>query len=193
MATSATESVRDGQTPAATRPGLNQPVAGVVPPALAEAKIRTTWPTVVAASPALAGLGKALIRSIILAPLGWLLMAPLYFVKILPFLARRYTLTNRRLMVQRGLQARPRQQVALADMDDVRIAEGTQDSFYRSANLEVLSQGKVVLELRGVPDPEGFRVSVLNALVAWVPGKASIFPMIPASAPSPAAPAPAAK
>ena len=165
----------------ARRPGLSQPVTGVVPPQIAEANIRTTWPTVVDAGPGLANAGRALIRTIFLAPLGWLLLAPLYFKKILPFLAKRYTLTNRRLAVMRGIKPKPKQEVALADIDDVRIAEGSYNAFFKSATLEVISGGQVKLTLTGVRDPESFRQSVLNATIAWVPGKNKLLPMIPAS------------
>jgi len=45
----------------------------------------------------------------------------------------------------------------------------------------VLSQGKPVLTLRGVGGPEAFRHAVLDAVRAWVPGKAKgVF--LPASA-----------
>ena len=80
-----------------------QAITGLVPPLFGEALIREAWPSVTAI-PAAAGLGRALMRSIVLAPLGWALLLPVYFMKILPFIARRYTLTNRRLMVQRGLR-----------------------------------------------------------------------------------------
>jgi len=166
----------------AERPGLKQPVTGVVPPQVAEANIRTIWPSVTATSPAAAGLGRALTRTIVLAPLAWLLLAPVYFLKVLPFFARRYTLTNRRLMVQRGLKAKPRQEVLLADIDEVRLVEGSYDPFFRSSTMEVVSGGQVVLTLKGVPDPESFRQSVLNATFAWVPGKSRALPMVPASA-----------
>jgi hypothetical protein len=187
MSTSS-EPVRDGAVPRPTprttpsRPGVEQAVTGVVPPQLAEATIRTAWPSVTAASVPGAKLGRFLIKTRILAPLGWLLLAPLYFLKILPFLARRYTLTNRRLMIQRGLKPRPRQQVALVDIDEVRLVEGSYNPFYRAGTLEVLGGGQVKLTLAGVPDPESFRQSVLNALMAWVPAKARALPMIPASA-----------
>ena len=182
MSTSTAESSPDGAAPGPRRPGLSQPVTGVVPPQLAEADIRTAWPSVTDASPAVANLGCTLIRSIVLAPLGWLLLAPLYFKKVLPFLAKRYTLTNRRLMVRRGLKAKPRQEVALSAIDEVRLVEDSYNPFYRSATLEVLSGGNVVLTLTGVPQPESFRQSILNALFAWVPGKSRALPMIPASA-----------
>jgi hypothetical protein len=158
-----------------------QVVTGVVPPQLGEALIREVWPSV-AAHPAVAGLGRALTRTIVAAPLAWLLMAPFYFLKVLPFLARRYTLTNRRLMVQRGLKPKPTDQVALAEIDDVRVTRDANSEFYRAGTLEVLSQGKVVLTLPGVPEPESLRHSIINAVKAWVPGKANA-PIVPASAP----------
>jgi len=182
MSTSTSGSIPGGEAPAPPRPGLNQPVTGVVPPHLAEANIRYTWPSVTGTSPGLARLGRALIRTIVLAPLAWLMLAPFYFKKVLPFLATRYTLTNRRLMIQRGVSRKAKEQVALSEIDDVRLVEDSYDPFYRAATLEVLSGGKVVLTLKGVPEPEAFRQSILNALFAWVPGKSRALPMIPASA-----------
>src|SRR5262249_37668993 len=99
MSTSTSQSIPDGEAPKPQRPGLNQPITGIVPPQLAEAIIRTAWPSVTAASPAAANLARPLIRSVVLAPLGWaILFWP--FLKRLLFVPRRYTLTNRRLMIQ---------------------------------------------------------------------------------------------
>jgi hypothetical protein len=154
-----------------------QAVTGVTPPQLGEAIIREVWPSVTDASPALAALCEKMQRTILLAPLAWLLLAPLYFKKVLPFIARRYTLTNRRLMVQRGLRPAPTEQVPLADIDDVRLVPGSANGFYRSGTLEVLARGKVEITLRGVPEPESFRHAVLNACRAWAPRKpANVLP-----------------
>src|SRR5438093_8857816 len=98
MSTPTAESSPDGAAPGPRRPGLNQPVTGVVPPQLAEATIRTVWPSVTAASPAAANLARPLMRSIVLAPLGWVVLIwP--FVKRLLFVPRRYALTNHRLLI----------------------------------------------------------------------------------------------
>src|SRR3954447_19931023 len=78
--------------------GLRQAVTGVVPPQTGEARIRESFPTVVGVQPGLASLGKKLIQTIALAPLGWLVLAPLFLKRIAPRLCTRYTLTNRRLM-----------------------------------------------------------------------------------------------
>ncbi len=162
-------------------PVTRQAVTGVVPPELGEAIVREVRPTVLASSTGVPKLARQLMRTIVLAPLGWLLLAPLFALKIMPFVCRRYTLTNRRLMVQKGLKPSPVEAVELREIDDVRVVEDTRDEFYHSASLEILSGGKVALTLPGVPEPEGFRWAIRNAVSAWVPGKAA-GPFVPASA-----------
>jgi hypothetical protein len=157
-----------------------QAIAGVVPPEVDEARIREAWPSV-ARSPGLASLGRALTRTIVLAPLAWLVMSLGYFGKVLPFAARRYTLTNRRVMIRHGLKGKPGQEVKLGDIEDVRVKTDANSDFFRAADLEILSNGQVALTLRGVPEPEGFRQAILNACNAWVPGRKR-GPFIPASA-----------
>jgi hypothetical protein len=146
-----------------------QVVTGVVPPQQGEALIRQTWPSVQRFTGP-ASLGRVLMSSPWLrplAPISWLAMAPLYFIKIVPGFATRYTLTNQRLMIRRGIKPTPTHQVALADIDDVRLQTDVNSEFYRAATLEVLSHGQVVLTLPGVPDAESFRHTILNAAKAW--------------------------
>ena len=81
-----------------------QAVTGLTPPSRAEAIIRDIRPSV-AAHPGLSGMARMFLGTMILAPLGWLLLAPLFTLKFLPFVCKRYTLTNRRLMIRRGLPA----------------------------------------------------------------------------------------
>jgi hypothetical protein len=152
-------------------PATRQAVTGIVPPELGEAMIREVRPTVMAGGAMLPTLALKLMKSIVLAPLGWLLLAPLFTKKLLPFICERYTLTNRRLMIQRGLKPAPVKLVELKDIDDVRLVDSTRDRFYLSATLEVLSGGKTVLTLPGVPEPEGFRRAILSAVSAWAPGR----------------------
>ena len=159
----------------------NQPVTGVTPPQVREALIREEWPSVTVVPP-VATLGRMLIRSMVLAPLGWFLMLPFYFKKVLPVLATRYTLTNRRLMIQRGLKPQPVQEISLAEIDEVRIQTDANSDFFLAATLEIVSKGQVKLSLPGAPEPESFRHAILNACKAWVPGKADTGAFIPASA-----------
>ncbi|MBY0527113.1 MAG: PH domain-containing protein [Gemmataceae bacterium] len=147
-----------------------QAVTGLVPPQQGEALIRVAWPAVTAIPP-VATLGRKLICSIILAPLGWGLMLPFYFKKILPFIATRYTLTNRRIMIQRGLKPKASAEVALTDIDEVRVIPDGNSEFFRASTVEVLSKGQVKLTLPGVPEPEAFKHAIVNACMAWVPGR----------------------
>jgi hypothetical protein len=159
----------------------SQMIAGVVPPQTGEAKIREIWPSV-AAWKALAGLGQALTRTIILAPVAWVLMSAFYFGKLLPFFATRYTLTNRRVMIRRGWHGTPSHEVPLANIDDVRVVNDKHSDFFRAGNLEILTGDKVVLTMPGTPEAEAFRIAILNARNAWVPGKVKSMPFIAASA-----------
>ncbi len=144
-----------------------QAVAGLMPPQLGEAMIREVWPTILGVSSAVAGLSGKLIRSVFLAPLGWMFNALLFGRKFAPVLCRRYTLTNRRLMVQRGWKPEPVQEIALKDIDDVRLIADTYDAFYRSGDLQVMSGGKEALKLVAVPEPESFRHAIVNSVRAW--------------------------
>ena len=160
-----------------------QAVTGVVPPQDDEALIRTVWPTVAVYSGP-AALGRILTNTIILAPLAWLLLAGPYALRLLPFFARRYTLTNRRLIIQKGWKQTPEREISLAeiDIDQVRVVEDSNSHFYRSANIEVGSKGRAVMTLKAVPSAESFRQAIINACKAWVPGKADTGRFIPASA-----------
>jgi hypothetical protein len=132
-----------------------------------EALIREAWPTVLGLNAPLALLAKKVMQTYFLAPIGFLLLLPLFVRRISPFLSRRYAVTNRRVMIQGGLKPVPMQEVALADIDEVRIDAAGVDPFYLSGNLEILSKGQVVLRLAGVPEPEGFRLAIMNACRAW--------------------------
>ncbi len=151
-------------------PVSRQPFTGVMPPQLGKAPIREAWPSL-ASTPGLSGLAAALIKSIFLAPLGWMILAPLFGKKLSPFICRRYTLTNRRVMIQRGLKPKPIAEVALADIDEVRLSG--LNEFFRCGDLEIVSKDQVKLKLVAVPEPDSFRAVILNACMAWVPGKAA--------------------
>jgi hypothetical protein len=147
-----------------------QAVTGVVPPQVGEALIRERWPSLVGGPLApLARLGQALSDTIILRPVAWLLLLPAFVLKIAPLVARRYQLTNRRLLIGRFGSSKPVQEVPLAEIEDVRTEPGSLNPYYRAATLEVVSKGQVVLRLPGVPDPETFRLAILNACNAWAP------------------------
>jgi hypothetical protein len=133
-----------------------------------------------------ASLGRVLMRTYVLAPLAWLMLALPYFIKVVPGLARRYTLTNRRVMIRRGMRPAPAKEVALGDIDEVRITQDANSAFFGSATLEIVSKGQVALALPGVKGPEAFRQAILNAQRAWAPRQAPAAEFIPASETKPA-------
>lgn len=164
----------ESSPPVAAAPSRSrQAISGLMPPQLGEARIREEWPTILGINPGLASLARTLQQTVILAPLGWLIALPLFKLKLAPFLCRRYTLSNQRLMIRRGWKPVIVEQIPLGDIDDVRLDSQGVDPFYLSGNLEVLSKGQVVMRLAGVPEPEGFRHAILNARNAWVPAKAT--------------------
>lgn len=170
-----------------------QAIMGVVPPQVAEARITVRWPSV-AAYPAPARLGAAMqttanalyravlklhpiLAGLLLIPVvplcffialaAWLMLAPFYFIKIMPFLATRYALTNRRVMIQKGISAVPRQYVNLEDITAVRVVPGSEQPFYLAADLEVVSTNGAVLRLAGVKEFASFKAAIENAQLAY--------------------------
>jgi len=172
-----------------------QAVAGIIPPQLEEARIAERWPSVSAyagGAPARIGAqlqtrARDLVRAAIqqptplavvlmivvlpiafaLALLAWLMLAPLYFLKVMPFTATRYAVTNRRVMIQKGLQPVPVHEVPLESISDVRAVPGTEHPFYLSADIEVLADGKPALLLKGVKEHEQFVQIIKDAYLAW--------------------------
>jgi hypothetical protein len=153
----------------------DQAVTGVTPPQIGEAIIRDVWPSV-AAHPGPAGLARACYRTIVLAPLGWLVLAPFYFMKLLAVvpglsgLATRYRLTNRRLMVCKGMKPVPEKEVSLDRIKDVKLVKDANSEFFIAGTLDVIdTNGQTVLSLPGVREPESVRYAILQAVAAWGP------------------------
>jgi hypothetical protein len=156
---------------------MNQPIAGVTPSELAEVTCKVVWPTIGATRAGrfvgrLAAvrlgcgefftLGKLLALASIplsLAVFGWQLM---------PHVCRRYALSNRRIIIRKGLTGVDGRWISLDDFDsiDVEVLPGQQwlhtgDLVFRRGDLEVL-------RLAGVSRPETFRQVCLTARSALV-------------------------
>jgi hypothetical protein len=144
-------------------------------PQLGEAIIRDVWPSVAAhAGPA--SLARACYSTIILAPIGWFVLAPFYFMKLAAIipgmsgLATRYRLTNRRLMVCKGLKPIPEKEVSLDKIKDVKLVTDANSEFFVAGTLEIIdTNGQTVLSLPGVREPESVRHAILQASAAWGP------------------------
>ena len=84
-------------------------------------------------------------------------------------------------MIRKGWKGKVVQEVPLAQIDEVRLVTDGNSDFFRAGNLEIISNGKVVMTLAGVPEPESYKHSIINARNAWVPGKVKTLPFIAAS------------
>lgn len=151
------------------------PIPGVVPSQLREATVMTVWPSV-----AMYGLGQALGR---LYDIRWpdiyifrlgnliaLLSIPvalvLYFARIAPVIGIRYRLTNRRIIVERGLMGVEDKAIDLDRFDSVTIVVQPGQDWYDAGDL-VFKLGNVeTFRLVGVSRPAAFRSTVLKSHIA---------------------------
>lgn len=135
---------------------------------LPETNIREVFMALDGVNSPIAVLGARLVSSLLLAPIGFLLLGPLFALKFAPFLCKRYTLTNRRLLIQRGWKPAVSQEIALSEIRDVHLDETRIDTYFLSAELRILGDaGKILLTLPSVPEPAGFRLAILDAARAY--------------------------
>ncbi len=154
---------------------MKQPIAGVVPSETAEATIMTVWPSI-ATYPSGQFLGRMFeLRwpDIYIFRIGHLLAllaipyaAFLYFCRIAPKTAIRYRLTNRRVLVERGLAGVAAGWIALDEFDEIQVQVQPGQAWYHAGDLSLLREGREVLRLGGVSRPEGFRQTCWKAHLA---------------------------
>lgn len=160
---------------------MNQPIAGVTPPERQEVTIMTVFPTLGATAPGRlmgrlcsiqAGFG-----FFTLGKLFALLLIPfaigLFAFTLLPFVIRRYRLTNRRVMVEKGLQCIAERWVDLDRFDaiDIEVLPGQQwfpagDLVFRNGPIETF-------RLSGVSRPQTFRHTCLAARQGYLGARQS--------------------
>jgi hypothetical protein len=142
-----------------------------------ETALTTRWPTI-AAMPAgrlvgrLAGMeigwGRVFTLGTLLAVVTVPIGLAVYAWQLMPFVARRYRLTNRRMVIQKGLSAVDETAVGLDEFDaiDVEILPG-QGSFH-AGDLVFRRRGEEVFRLPGVSRPEPLREACLTARTAMI-------------------------
>src|SRR5256885_8938343 len=128
----------------ATAPAPTEPIAGVVPAEIREVTVMTVWPSV-----AKYGLGRALgalfairwpdVYIFRLGNLIALLSIPialvLFFMRIAPVVGTRYRLTNRRIIVERGLTGVEDKAVDLDRFDSINIDVQPGQAWYDAGDL----------------------------------------------------------
>lgn len=153
---------------------MQQAIAGVAPPSKSEVTVMTVWP-----SNAMYGLGRmlgqlyAIDAGIFVLTVGNLIALAsipvaigLYFLKVLPFIGIRYRLTNRRVIVERGLSGREERSLDLDRCDRVEVVVRPGQAWYKAGDL-VFYHGKTeTFLLEGVSRPEAFRAVLVKSLAS---------------------------
>lgn len=156
---------------------MSQAIAGVSPAETKEMTVMTVWPSV-----AMFGAGRALgnlysIRwpDVYIFRLGHLLALAfipvslvLFFMRILPGIGRRYRLTNRRIIVERGIQGIEERSVELDRFDSIAIEVLPGQAWYDAGDLVFKLGATETFRLPGVSRPEAFRQTCLKSHMASV-------------------------
>jgi hypothetical protein len=151
-----------------------QAIAGVSPPEVTEAQLTTVWPSIGAWSPG------RLVGRLVGIRLGWgaftlgklfaLAAIPIslavYAWRLMPFFARRYTLTSRRVAIQKGLVPVVSRSIELDQFDAIDIEVLPGHGWLRAGDVVFQRDGREVFRLTGVPRPEPFRETCLKAQTA---------------------------
>jgi hypothetical protein len=174
------------------------PIAGVSPPELRETVVMTVWPSIAAnglgrllgrmylipwgisvftVGHLIALLSIPLAMFLVVGRFlhGFLIDIQLFglgklFLSFVPasLIIRRYTLTNRRVAVQRGLRAIEESWVELDRFDSIEVEVLPGQEWYKAGNL-VFRRGQIeTFRLDGVSRPETFRQTCLKAQMGYI-------------------------
>jgi Bacterial PH domain len=155
----------------------DQAITGVSPAQTRETTVMTVWP-----SNAYFSLGRMLGQMYeIRFPDIWflrvgnliaLLSIPvalaLFFMRVAPGTGIRYTLTNRRVVVFKGLLIEEDRSVALDKFDSIQVVVQPGQAWYDAGDLAFFQGKTETFRLEGVSRPEAFRQSCMKAHLAYV-------------------------
>ncbi len=136
----------------------------------------TIWPSIAATAPGRlvgrlaairAGAGILTVGNL-LAVLTIPISLAVYAWRLLPYVATRYTVTNRRIVIQKGLRPSEAESISLAEFDtiDIEVLDGQE--WLRAGDLVFRRSGEEVFRLPGVPRPVPFREVCRKARMAVV-------------------------
>ncbi len=164
--------------PCTISPAMSQPNDGTAPPEFHETDAMTVWPTIAATrlgrlvgrlAAIRIGLGSFFSLGTGFAVLTLPISLTVFAWQLLPIVCRRYTLTDRRIVIRKGLTAVEGHSVGLDQFDTIEVKVLPGQSWHRSGDLAFQREGTEVLRLRGVSRPEVFRqvcLKVQDALIS---------------------------
>jgi hypothetical protein len=156
---------------------MDQAITGVSPASVRETTIMTVWP-----SNAMFPLGRLLgqlyaIRfpDLYIFRLGHLIALAsipialvLFFMRVAPWIGQRYTLTNRRVVVFRGLLIQEERSVRLDRFDAIDVVVQPGQEWYDAGDLVFRLGATETFRLVGVSRPDSFRAACIKAHMAYV-------------------------
>jgi hypothetical protein len=162
---------------------MKQAIAGVAPAESAEVTVMTIWPSI-AAFPSGCFLGRLYdIRwpNVYIFQLGRLLALLsiphalfLYFWRVMPRVGSRYTLTNRRVVIEKGWPPVEHTSIGLDEFDSIDIDVLPGQEWFAAGDLCFRNGGSEVFRLAGVSRPEAFRQTCLKSRLAYVSVKQTL-------------------
>jgi hypothetical protein len=162
---------------------MKQPIAGLAPSELGEAAVTTVWPSIVS-FPTGRFLGRLYmiqwpgVYFFRLGNLIALLSIPhallLFFMGIGPGIGKRYTLTNRRVVVKRGISGVDSKSIELSRFNEIDIDVKKGDEWFHAGDLVFKQDGVEKFRLEGVSRPEAFRKTCLNSQRSYVGVQAAL-------------------
>jgi hypothetical protein len=156
---------------------IKQAIAGVAPPESGEVTMMTVWPSMAATSPGrmigrLCGISAGFGSILTIGNLCALLLIPvamaLFFRNLAPWNCRRYRITNRRVLIEQGLHARPERFLDLDNFDTIEVVVLHGQEWYPAGDLIFRRGSLETLRLPGVLRPEPFRQTCLKAQRSFV-------------------------
>ena len=151
---------------------MKSPFSGIVPSELGEVPSVTVWPTI-GALPAgrLVGrlaetrLGRDEWSAVgkILAVATIPISLSVFCWQLMPYVCRRYTLTNRRIIVRRGLLPADEHWIGLDEFDAVDVEVLPGQEWLHAGDVVFKRAGSEVLRLAGISRPDVFRHMCLTA------------------------------
>lgn len=156
---------------------MKQAIAGVAPAESVETTVMTVWPSI-AAYPSGRHLGRLYsIRwpNIYIFRIGNLLAllsspfaAVLCFWRVMPRVGSCYTLTNRRIVIEKGWPPVEHSSIGLDGFDSIEIDVLPGQEWFDAGDLSFRKDGREVFRLAGVSRPEAFRQTCLKSRLAYV-------------------------
>ena len=156
---------------------MKQAISGVAPAEQNDSTVMEVWPSlaIYPAGRTIGSLCEITWPNVYIFRLGHLfalavipVALTLYFLRVAPWLGIRYTLTNRKIAVGRGIIPAEERAVELGDFDAIEVEVQPGQPWYDSGDLVFTKAGNEVFRLVAVSRPEGFRQNCLKTQMAYI-------------------------